>query len=471
MGMRYNAGYMTLVLPVDYRRAFKDADIRGVYPEEINEELVEAVARAFVEAHSYKTVVVGCDMRLSSPVLHKAFIAGARASGATVIDIGLVATPQLYFVSGSQNLPGVMITASHSPKAYNGLKLVHPQAIPLTKRTGLNEILKLVKQGTRKDSKIRGGLMKKNIDGAYQKFVFKGVKANRYKGITVATDIGNGMAHDLIPLMREKLDIHFDTLYSKLDGRFPNRDSDPNLRENQIDLDKKIDTGHYDFGISFDGDADRIAFLDEAGNYVNSAAIGALIAKRILAREPKALIASTNLNSRIYDETIRIHGGKVVMARTGHTFVKEAMRKREAVFGCEYSGHFFFRDFFYTDSVELTFLEVTNAYLEAKAVGQTFGEMMAPYLVYAQTEDIVVKVADKDVAMEKLYQYLVSLNPKTLKKFDGYFVDFGDVWGAVKMSVTEYGVKLMFESFQKSKAVKLQKQIRTFVQSIAKDTQ
>ncbi len=468
--MRYNAAYMTYQLPTDFRRAFKDADIRGVFGTEINEELVTRVARAFVAVHGYTQVVVGCDMRLSSPVLHRAFIDGARAAGATVIDIGLVATPQLYFASGSLALPGVMITASHSPKEYNGLKLVHPDAIPLTKRNGLKEIFQMVQKNVWHESIKRGAVKKKNIDAAYQKFVFRGVQGKRYAGLRVATDIGNGMAHDLIPLLRARLPIHFDTLFAKLDGRFPNRDSDPNLHENQIALDKKIDAGHYDFGISFDGDADRIAFLDEAGNYVNSAAIGALIAARMLAREPKARIASTNLNSRIYDETIRAHGGKVVLARTGHTFVKEAMRKHEAVFGCEYSGHFFFRDFFYTDSVELTFLEVTNAYLEAKAAGKTFGEMMAPYLVYKQTEDIVIKVSDKDVAMNKVHTYLVSLKPKSIKKFDGYFVDFGDVWGAVKMSVTEYGVKLMFESVNKAKANKLQKQIRAYVQSIAKDT-
>ena len=461
---------MAHILPTLYERAFKDADIRGIYPGEIDEEVTYRVARAFVEEFKYSIVVVGSDMRLSSPALHTSFINGARDAGASVIDLGLVATPQLYFASGSLRLPGAMITASHSPREYNGLKLVHSDAIPLTKRNGLTQILKRVKKAVWQTAAKRGGLKKKNIDAAYAKFVFAGIKPKKYAGLRVATDIGNGMAHDLIPLLRAKLGIHFDTLFAKLDGRFPNRDSDPNLHENQIALDSKIDHGHYDFGISFDGDADRIAFLDEQGSYVNSAAIGALIAARILTREPKAKIASTNLNSRIYDETIRTHGGKVVMARTGHTFVKEEMRKHGAVFGCEYSGHFFFRDFFYTDSVELTFLEVTNAYLEAKAVGQTFGEMMAPYLIYEQTEDVIVKVVDKAVAMKKIHAYLVSLKPESIKKFDGYFVDFGDVWGAVKISVTEYAVKVMFESASKAKAKKLQNKILKFVRSIAKDT-
>ncbi len=460
---------MTYSLAPQFLKSFKDADIRGTYPDEINAGVAYAVARAFVEEFAYTKVVVGRDMRLSSPELHTAFVAGVREAGADVIDVGMVATPQLYFASGSMNLPGVMITASHSPAEYNGMKLVHPEAIPLTKRNGLAQILKRVKKGQWVTPNKKGKFTKKNIDAGYQKRVLAGIKPKRYEGIRLATDIGNGMAHDIVPLLAEKLPIKFDTIFARRDGHFPNRDSDPNLRENQLALDNKIDHGHYDFGISFDGDADRIAFLDEHGNYVNSAAIGALIAKRMLVREPKAKIASTNLNSRIYDETITAHGGKVVMARTGHTFVKEAMRKHKAVFGCEYSGHFFFRDFFYTDSVVLTLREVLDAYVEAKAAGETFSQLMAPYLVYEQTEDIVIPVKDKDVAMAKVYDYLVSLQPQALKKFDGYFVDFGDVWGAVKMSVTEYGVKLMFESTSKTNAQKLQRQIQKFVKSIAKD--
>lgn len=462
--------HMAYILPTDYKKAFKDADIRGIYPQEINETLAYAVAQAFVAEFQYKAIVVGSDMRLSTPLLHASFIAGARDAGAIVTDVGLVSTPQLYFASGSMQLPGVMITASHSPKEYNGFKLVHAEAIPLTKRNGLSQILKRVQKSQPLVVSKRGSLKKKNVDHSYQKFVLAGMKPAHYKGIHIATDIGNGMAHDVIPLLRAKLPIRFDTLYAKLDGSFPNRDSDPNLREDQLALDAKLDAGHYDFGISFDGDADRIAFLDAEGNYVNSAAIGALIASRILAREPKAAIASTNLNSRIYAETIKAHGGKIIMARTGHTFVKEKMRTHQAAFGCEYSGHFFFRDFFYTDSVELTLREVLDAYVDAKAIGQTFAQLMAPYLVYEQTEDVVVKVADKNVAMRKVHEYLLSLKPKSISHFDGYFVDFGEVWGAVKMSVTEYGIKLMFESRTKAKAKKVQNQILKFVKSIAQDT-
>jgi len=457
------------ILPPEYKKSFKPADIRGVYPHEIDGNVAYHAARAFVTNHKYEKLVVGYDMRESSPELYEGVVEGARAAGALVVDIGQVATPQLYFASGSLQLPGVMITASHSPREYNGMKFVHADAVPLTPTNGMKQLVKAVEKGKYPEAKKRGRVVKKDITKAYQKFVLKGMKPREYAGITIATDIGNGMASAIVPLLQEKLPINFSTIFAKPDGRFPNRDSDPNLRENQIALDHKIDHGHYDFGISFDGDSDRIAFLDEQGNYVNSAAIGALIAARFLAKEPKAKIASTNLNSRIYDETIRAHGGKVVMAKTGHTFVKEQMRKHEAVFGCEYSGHFFFRDFFYTDSVVLTLRHVLDAYRQTKAAGQTFSEMMAPYLVYQQTEDVVVKVADKDLAMKKILAHLKAQQPLLLKEFDGYFVDFGDVWGAVKVSVTEYAIKLMFESKSKAKAQKAQRELVKFVKSIAKE--
>jgi phosphomannomutase len=272
-----------------------------------------------------------------------------------------------------------------------------------------------------------------------------------------------------VPLLKKHLPIQFDTLFANPDGRFPNRDSDPNLRENQIALDEKIDAGKYDFGISFDGDADRIAFLDEHGNYINSAAIGALIATRLLAKEPKAKIVHTNLTSKIFEETILAHGGKPIRARVGHTFLKEAMRKRGAIFGAEHSGHFFFRDFFYTDSVVMTLLEVLDAYVEAKAKGQTFGEMMKSYMVYHQTEDMVIPVANTKIAMEKIKDHLVAKQPQTLIAFDGYFVDFGTAWGAVKVSVTEYAIKLMFEAKTKKDATTAQKELVQFVRSIAKE--
>jgi len=255
-----------------------------------------------------------------------------------------------------------------------------------------------------------------------------------------------------------------------LDGRFPNRDSDPTLSKNQKQLRATLQKKKYDFGISFDGDADRIAFLDENGKFINSAVIGALIAERLLINNPKAKIGYTMLTSRSYEVSIKAAGGRPVIMRVGHAFIKESMRKKDVLFACEHSSHFYFKDFFFTDSVTLTLLAVLDAYAEAKETGRTFGEMMKPYQKYKQTEDVIVYVKDRKVALAKTEAYIKTLKPKSLRKFDGLVVDFGTTWGGVKVSVTEYALKLMFESSTKKEAELIQDKIRRYVESIADAT-
>lgn len=454
-------------ITADYKRAYKDGDIRGVYPTEIDETVAYYTGRAFVKEFSYKTVVVGADVRLSTPGIKKAFCDGVRDEGSAVIDVGLVTSPMLYFASGSLDLPGAMITASHSPREYNGIKLVAPQAVPLTRRSGLAKVRAHLDTMQFTPPKKRGGLTKKNINAAYQSHILRGVEKSALKNLHVVADLGNGMAGVLMPLLKKKLPLRIDTLYVELDGAFPNRDLDPCLRANQKTLIAEIKKTGADFGIGFDGDADRIAFLDERGRYVNCAAIGALIAARLLRTHPGAGIVFTNLTSRILEETTKANGGKAIRAKVGHAFLKRKLRDEGAVFGAEHSGHFFFKAFYNTDSVVLTLLAVLEAYAEAKASGQTFSDMMKPYTVYQQTEDVVVHVADKAAALEKMYKKILTLNPVSIKKFDGYFVDFGDVWGAVKPSVTEYAIKLMFESTSKQRATAVQKELLAYLQSIS----
>lgn len=459
---------MTMTLQADYKRAFKDADIRAIYPTEIDDELVYFVARAFVEEFKYKKILVARDMRLSTPALHAAFVKGATDSGADIVDLGQVHTPALYYASGTLNFPGVMITASHSPRQYNGLKLIHAQAIPLTEKHGLGAIRRRIERGRFTDAKKSGKVTSKDVLKEYQRHVLKGYQAKKLEGIKIAADAGNGMASVMLPLLEEKLPMKFDVMYPKLDGRFPNRGSDPTLYDHQEPLRKRLQKLKYDFGIAFDGDSDRIAFLDENGQYINSAVIGGLIAEQLLKQQPKAKIGITGLTSRSFEEAIKRAGGKPVMMRVGHAFIKADMRKKDVLFSAEHSGHFYFKDYFYTDSVTLTLLAVLDTYAQAKKEGKTFSEMMTPHLVYAQTEDTIVYVKDKKVALSKTEKYLKSLKPKSIKKFDGYIVDFGDVWGMVKPSVTEFAIKLMFESKQKRLAIKMQRQIEKFIKGIAK---
>lgn len=460
---------MTMTLQAAYQRAFKDADIRGIYPTEIDEEVAYFVARAFVEEYKYTKVLVARDMRLSTPQLHESFVKGVVDSGASVIDLGMVHTPVLYYASGTMDLPGVMITASHSPKEYNGLKLVFPKAIPLTEKNGLGKIRRRMEKGKFMAGTKPGKVTQKDVRKAYQKFVLKGASVKKLRGLKVAVDIGNGMATVLMPLLQEKLPIDFTILFPELDGRFPNRGSDPTLSKNQRYIRKTLKEGQFDFGVGFDGDCDRVAFFDEKGNYVNSAAIGALVAEQYLAKYKGAKIGYTNLDSLILLETIKRCGGKPVPVRVGHAFIKEVMRKKDVLFSAEHSGHFYFKDYFYTDSVTLTLLQVLEAYTKAKAEGKTFSELMAPYLLYQQTEDVIVMVKNREQALAKTRAYVESLKPQSIDSFDGFFVNFGDVWGSVKISVTEYALKLMFEGKKKKDAQAMQDKVVDFIRSIAEE--
>jgi phosphomannomutase len=458
---------MSNKISTDHKSAFKQADIRGVYPTEINEEFTYLVARAFVDEFQHSTVLVARDMRLSTPALHEAFCKGVRDAGADVIDLGLVHTPVLYFASGTMDLPGVVITASHSPKEYNGLKLVLAQAIPLTEQHGLKAIRKRMEKGVFDEVDKRGKYKTKNVLKAYQRFVLKGIKAKNLVGLKIVADTGNGMAGVLMPLLEEKLPIKFTTLFPELDGRFPNRGSDPTHKKNQRALSKTLKEGDFDFGVAFDGDSDRIAFLDENGRNINSSAIGSVIAERLLKKDPGASIVYTVFTSRMYEEKIEAAGGKPVPARVGHSFIKETMRKKDVIFGCEHSGHFFFKDYFFTDSVVYTIRHILDAYLEAKAEGILFSKMMEPYLRYNKTEDVLINVKDKNKSLKLVEQYLRDKNPQSVKKFDGVTVDFGDVWGTVKPSVTEYALKVMFESKSKAKAKKMRDEVVEYIKGIA----
>jgi len=337
---------MDKILPPNFERSFKQADIRGVHVIEIDDDVAYLVARAFVDRGGYTKVAVGYDMRLSSPSLVEAFMRGVEDAGADVLLIGLVTTPMLYFVSGSEQIAGVMVTASHSPAQYNGLKLVEPGAVPLTDATGLKDILRRIKQGKFNEPEKRGKRKARVVTKAFQKHVLSGINVKSLQGLKLAADVGNGMASVLMPLLQEKLAIDFTVLFPELDGRFPNRASDPTLSRNQRQLKKVIKEGSYDFGIGFDGDSDRIAFIDEKGTYINSAVIGALLAERMLRTHPGAKIGYTNLDSLIFLETIKKCGGKPVPVRVGHAFIKETMRKKDVLFSAEHSGHFYFKDYF-----------------------------------------------------------------------------------------------------------------------------
>lgn len=435
--------------------AFKEADIRGVYPTEINEEFTYLVARAFVERSDYKKVLVARDMRLSSPTLRDAFVQGATDAGAAVVDLGLATTPMLYFASATMGLPGVMITASHSPKSFNGLKLVAAGAIPLTEATGLKDIRVRISKGKFQPDAVRRGVVSgKDIAAAFFRAMKVYEKTTVLKGrqVRVVVDYGNGMGSLLAPLL-SLLGYAVTPLFAELDGTFPNRGSNPTVPKNQRAITAMLKSGDFDFGIAFDGDADRVAFFDEQGKFVNCGAIGALIATQLLNKNPKAVMVGTVLTSQAFADATKKSGGRLVLARVGHSYVKEMMRKKEAIFGCEHSGHFFFKDFFYVDSVLLTLFQVMAAYRKGST---TFSRLLAPHTDgFYQTEDLMVDTDNKQESMLRLEKFLQAQKPLTLKKFDGLTAEIGTARIVVKPSVTEAAINIMAEAPTKGAATAL----------------
>lgn len=458
---------MTNTITCNYKNAFKEADIRGVYPKEIDEEITYLIARAFVDEFSLRKVVVARDMRHSSPALEAAFIKGAVDAGANVISIGLMDTPGLYYVSGRKKVAGVMITASHSPKNYNGLKLVLPGAVPLTEKHGLKAIRRRIERGVFSEAKKPGTVEQIDVMPSYAQFLARGLQQAKLADLKIVVDCGNGMSGPLITELVKKTALKATVLLSDLDGSFPNHGSDPTLHKNQKTIKAELTVGGNDFGVAFDGDADRIAFFDETGRFVNSSIIGAIIAKRLLAKNPGAKIAYTNLTSRVYEEVIRACGGKPIITRVGHAFIKESMRQKDIIFGAEHSGHYYYKDYYFTDSAILTLTHILAVYAEAKALGKKFSDVIAPYQKYEQTEDTIVMVDDQPKALSRALQFLKDKQPKRLRKYDGYMVDFGEVWGAIKISVTEPALKLMFEGIHKKAAQQVQAELVVYLKSIA----
>lgn len=455
--------YSTKPLPPNYKKAFKDADIRGVYGSEIDEVVVYKVAVAFVKLNKLKKVVVGRDMRVSSPKLAKAFCQGVIEAGATAIDVGLISTPMLYYVSGKEKLPGVMITASHNPKEYNGLKLVFSRAIPVTGKSGLDDILDFVTDWPEVFLiKKPGEKIKRDIKNDFFAHLEKKFPTPKKRTVRVVVDAGNGMGSLLVPLLKKYAVVT--PLFTKLDGTFPNRDSNPTLKKSQQAIVSELKTGQHDLGISFDGDADRVAIFDEWGQYLNAAHVGALLTSQMLVEYPKASFVYTVFTSRAYLQTIKELGGKAVRARVGHAFIKDTMRKHDALFGCEHSAHFYFKDNYYTDSVVMAVLQIIESVAVGKVLSQPLSKTIAPYTAFFQTEEVLVEVKNRDATIKAVATWGKGQGA-LVKMFDGVSVDAGEWWGHVKKSVTEDAVKFVVESKNKKLASVKAKELQAFLQT------
>jgi phosphomannomutase len=425
---------------MDLDAIVKAYDIRGIYPDQLDESVAHGVGRAFVELTGARRVIVGRDMRASSGPLSTAFISGAVTQGADVVDIGVASTDMLYFASGKLDVPGAMFTASHNPASYNGIKLCRAGASPVGQDTGLAEIKSMVTAGEFPRPRRTGAIERRDVLDAYVEYVLTFVDTDALRPLTVVIDAANGMGGLTVPAVFERTPVKVVPLYFELDGTFPNHPADPIQPENLKDLQRAVTEHGADLGLAFDGDADRVFFLDEHARPVSGSLAGAIVARSIVSRHPGEMVLYSLTCSRVVPETIREAGGTPHRTRVGHSFMKAVMAETGAVCGVEHSGHYYFRDFWRADSGMLAALQV----LEALSLhGGTFSELLAPLERYWNSGEINSEVVDKQAAAERIAAVFFDGRHDTT---DGLTVEYDDWWFNVRPSNTEPLLRLNVEA-------------------------
>jgi phosphomannomutase len=423
---------------------FKAYDVRGIYPEDLDEEGAYAIGRGYVQQFEPKRIAVGRDMRLSSPQMAEAVIRGAADEGAEVLDLGLVGTEMLYFAVGSLGLDGgIEVTASHNPKEYTGMKIVRRGALPVGGESGLLD----VRDKALAIADIKGGgeerVSAHDIWPAYVDRVMSFVDATALRPLKVVIDAANGMAGAMLPPVLERLPtIDAVTCYFDPDGSFPNHEPNPLLPENRELIVRKTLEEGADLGVAFDGDADRCFFVDDSGEFVPGDFATALLAETVLQKEPGAKIIYDLRASWAVPETIREHGGEPLVNRVGHAFIKARMRKDDAAFGGEVSGHYYFREFSQADTGVVPFLLMLE--LISKR-GKKLSEILAPFRsTYFITGELNTPVADVALKLQELKERYTPEG--TVSHLDGISVDADDWHFNVRPSNTEPLLRLNLEA-------------------------
>jgi phosphomannomutase len=439
-----------------YEKIFKAYDVRGIVPDELDEDVAESVGAAFVRLTGAPSVVTVHDMRTSSRPLAEAFARGAASQGADVIEGGLGSTDMLYYASGSLGMPGAMITASHNPAKYNGIKLCREGARPVGADTGLVQLRDAAAQGLPPYHGTPGVIVQRDLLSGYASHLKKLVDLSAIRPLKVAVDAGNGMAGHTVPTVFEGLPITVVPLYFELDGTFPNHEANPIDPQNLRDLQRAVIDSEADIGLAFDGDADRCFVVDERGHIVSPSVLTALIAVRELAREPGASVIHNLITSRAVPEIITEHGGIPVRTRVGHSFIKARMAETGAVFGGEHSGHFYFRDFWYADSGMLAALHVLAALGEQDA---PLSDILAGYGRYVATGEINSEVADQAGAAARVRAEFASRPGVTSDELDGLTITGDGWWFNLRPSNTEPLLRLNLEASDEDTMLRLRDEV------------
>ncbi len=420
---------------------FKAYDVRGIVPDQIDDDLARRVGNAFVVVTEADHVVVGHDMRPSSPGMTRAFAEGAAEAGADVTIIGLASTDQLYFASGWLERPGAMFTASHNPAQYNGIKMCRAFASPIGRESGLVEIRDLAGAGVTRTADVPGSISEQDLLADYAAYLLA-LAPVRGRPLRVVVDAGSGMAGLTAPAVLGQLDVELVDLYFELDGSFPHHEANPIEPANLVDLQAKVRETGADIGLAFDGDADRCFLVDERGELVSPSVLTALIAARELVRDPGATIIHNLITSRGVPEIVRELGGKPVRTRVGHSYIKARMAETGAVFGGEHSGHFYFRDFWRADSGMLAALHALAALAETDL---PLSELLRPYSRHVASGEINSEVLDQQAILDELEQTWVGRDGAEVDHLDGLTVNHADWWFNVRASNTEPLLRLNAE--------------------------
>jgi phosphomannomutase len=440
----------------DLSQIVKAYDVRGVVPDQWDEDLARLFGAAFAEVAGPAAgdrptaVVVGHDMRPSSPGLARAFAEGAARLGVNVTEIGLCSTDQLYYASGALGQPGAMFTASHNPAQYNGIKMCRAGATPIGQDSGLAEIRALVEgwlaDGAPAPADTPGTLVPRDTLSDYAGHLRSLVDLTGVRPLKVVVDAGNGMGGHTVPTVFSGLPLEVDALYFELDGTFPNHEANPLDPANIVDLQARVRETGADLGIAFDGDADRCFFVDERGEPVSPSAITALVAARELAKAPGSTVIHNLITSWSVPEVVRENGGTPVRTRVGHSFIKQEMARTGAIFGGEHSAHYYFRDFWNADTGMLAALHVLAALGETAGPQTPLSSLVAQYDRYAASGEINSTVDDQAARAAAVRAVYAGRSGLELDELDGLTVTATDWWFNLRASNTEPLLRLNVEA-------------------------
>lgn len=424
-------------------KIFSAYDVRGIYGQDLTDETAYRIGRAAAQYLNVPEIAVGRDMRLSSPQISAAIIRGITDQGVNAIELGLTTTDGLYFAVGKFNYPaGIMITASHNPGKYNGVKFCRAQALPISKETGLADIRDLAVSGNFTEPTHKGTVTQRDITDDYVTHVLSFIDVSKIKPLKVVIDAGNGMAGMMVPRVFKHLPCELVPLYFELDGNFPHHPASPIEPENMVDLQSKVRETHADLGAAFDGDADRMFPVDEHGDLVDGSQVTEAMANSLLKNYPGSTILYNLIVSKSVPGLVTRLGGKAVRTRVGHSFIKAEMRKLNAIFGGEHSGHFYFRDNWFADSGLIAFLIMLEL---VSTENKPLSEILKPLDKGVRSGEINSTVSDTQSKLQGLEEHF-SKGSQSVDHLDGLTIDYGNWWFNVRTSNTEPLLRLNIEA-------------------------